>query len=137
MPKTNSVGELLAALDAAQTFSQSPKLVLVSDSTYVRNGFSLVRKWCVNGWFFLSGRQVAHREMWQQVFQVFDEVGPRVQGLWCNLHEGIPGNERANDAAEGGIAIAESEVRVEASSRTLLPHHFVDFCSPGPNKHPP
>ena len=64
LPQTNSVGELLAALDAARAFSQSPKVVLVTDSTYVRNAFSSVHKWSVNGWILPFGHRVAHREMW-------------------------------------------------------------------------
>ena len=64
LPQTNSVGELLAALDAARAFSHSSKVVLVTDSTYVRNGFSSVHKWCANGWILPSGQRVAHPKMW-------------------------------------------------------------------------
>ena len=64
LPHTNSVGELLAALDAARAFGQPPKAVLVTDSTYVQNGFSSVHKWRVNGSVLPYGQRVAHREMW-------------------------------------------------------------------------
>ena len=63
LPQTNSVSELLAALDGAKSFCSSTKVVLVTDSTYVRNGFSSVHKWKVNGWVFPSSQQVAHREL--------------------------------------------------------------------------
>ena len=76
LPQINLFGELLAAPDAAQTFSQSPNVVLVTDSTYVRNGVSSVRKWSVNGRFLPFGQRVAHREMCQEVLQVLDEIGP-------------------------------------------------------------
>ena len=91
LPQTNSVGELLVALDAAKTFSRSPKVVLVIDSTYVWNGFSSVRKCSVNGWSLPCGQRVAHREMRQEVLQMLDEKGPRLRVLWCPSHEGIPG----------------------------------------------
>ena len=124
--QTNSVGELLAALDAAQTFSQSPKVVLVTDSTYVRNGFSSVCKWCLNGWLLPCGQQLAHREMSQEILQVLDEMGPRLQVLWCPSYEGIPGNERTNAMAESGTTIAESEVRLEAAPH--FPSSLVIFA---------
>ena len=55
MPHTNSVGELLTALDAAKSFCSSTKVVLVTNSTYVRNCFPSVHKWKVNGWFLPRG----------------------------------------------------------------------------------
>ena len=59
LEKTNSVGELVAALDAPQALSHSPKVVSVTDSTYVRNGFFSVHSWCAKGWILPSGQRVA------------------------------------------------------------------------------
>ena len=68
---------------------------------------------------------------------MLDLMGPQLQVLWCPSHEGIPGNERANDLAESGSAVAESEVCAEAAPGTPVPQQFVDFCSPGQDPHPP
>ena len=127
LPQNNSVGELPAALDIAKSFRLSSKVALVRDSAYVRNGFSSVRKWCVNGWFLPSGQQVGHHGMWQEVLQVLDDRGPQLQVLWCPSHEAIPVNERANDLAETGTGTVECELSSEAATTTPNPGNWLIF----------
>ena len=65
LAQTNSVGELLATLGAAKDFQAPLNAVIVTDLTYVRDGFKSVRKWSLNGWKLSS----AHCELWEEVTQ--------------------------------------------------------------------
>ena len=64
---------------------------------------------------------MAHCQLWEEVLLVLDAMGPQLQVLWCPSHEGIPDNERANDLAENGSAVVDSQVRSEAAPGTPVP----------------
>ena len=137
LPQINSVGKLLAALDAARAFSQSTKVVLVTDSNYVREGFSSVRKWCANGWILPSGQRVAHREMWQEVLRNLDTMGPRLQVLWCPSHEGILVTNVQITWQRVALRLRSQKFVRKRRPRLLSPSSSLIFFSPGQDPHLP
>ena len=95
---TNNRMELLAAISALEALSESCRVVLTTDSTYVKDGITKwIRNWKANGWRTAAKKPVKNQDLWQKL----DAECARHQVEWCWLkgHAGHPGNERADSLA--------------------------------------
>jgi ribonuclease HI len=94
---TNNQMELRAAIEALRATSDSPNLLLYTDSAYVRKGITeWVHGWKRNGWKTRSREDVVNRELWEEL----DALNrPGVRWEYVRAHVGIPGNERADAIA--------------------------------------
>ncbi|TIC88942.1 ribonuclease HI [Nocardioides sp. GY 10113] len=98
---TNNRMELMAAIQALETLNRPSRVVLFTDSSYVRNGIlSWVAKWKANGWRTASKQPVKNEDLWRRL----DEAAARhdVTWNWVKGHAGDPGNERADELAGRG-----------------------------------
>ena len=92
---TNNRMELLAAISALEALSESCRVVLTTDSTYVKDGITKwIRNWKANGWRTAAKKSVKNQDLWQKL----DTECARHQVEWCWVkgHAGHPGNERAD-----------------------------------------
>ena len=95
---TNNRMELLAAISALEALSESCRVVLTTDSTYVKDGITKwIRNWKANGWRTAAKKPVKNQDLWQKL----DAECARHQVEWCWVkgHAGHPGNERADSLA--------------------------------------
>lgn len=95
---TNNRMELLAAISALEALSESCRVVLTTDSTYVKDGITKwIRNWKANGWRTAAKKPVKNQDLWQKL----DAECARHQVEWCWVkgHVGHPGNERADSLA--------------------------------------
>lgn len=95
---TNNRMELLAAISALEALSESYRVVLTTDSTYVKDGITKwIRNWKANGWRTAAKKPVKNQDLWQKL----DAECARHQVEWCWVkgHAGHPGNERADSLA--------------------------------------
>ena len=95
---TNNRMELLAAISALEALSESCRVVLTTDSTYVKDGITKwIRTWKANGWRTAAKKPVKNQDLWQKL----DAECARHQVEWCWVkgHAGHPGNERADSLA--------------------------------------
>lgn len=95
---TNNRMELLAAISALEALSESCRVVLTTDSTYVKDGITKwIRNWKANGWRTAAKKPVKNQDLWQKL----DTECARHQVEWCWVkgHAGHPGNERADSLA--------------------------------------
>lgn len=98
---TNNVAELTAVAQALTHLShlQGTRLVIVTDSTYVRDACTKwIHAWRNNGWKTRSGTDVANAELIRRIDTACRAHG-NVQWRWVRGHSGHPGNEQADALA--------------------------------------
>lgn len=100
---TNNRMELTAVIEALRALKRPCSVVLHVDSTYVMQGMSSwIVGWKRNGWRTASKQPVKNAELWRALD---DEVSRHdVRWVWVKGHAGDPGNERADQLANRGVA---------------------------------
>nr|WP_111302036.1 ribonuclease HI [Paracoccus saliphilus] len=100
---TNNRMELMAAISALEALTRPSKIVIVTDSNYVKNGVTQwIHGWKRNGWKTADRKPVKNVELWQRL----DEAARRheVEWRWIKGHAGHAENERADELARAGMA---------------------------------
>ncbi|MGZ3215667.1 ribonuclease HI [Paracoccus sp. T5] len=100
---TNNRMELMAAISALEALTRASKIVIVTDSNYVKNGVTQwIHGWKRNGWKTADRKPVKNVELWQRL----DEAARRhdVEWRWIKGHAGHAENERADELARAGMA---------------------------------
>lgn len=106
---TNNRMEMLAAIKALEALKRPCKVVLTSDSDYMRQGIKTwIHNWKRNGWRTAARKPVKNADLWMAL----DEARQRhdVTWEWVKGHAGHPQNERCDELA-----------RKAAESSDLLP----------------
>ena len=102
---TNNRMELLAAISALEALTRSTEVTIVTDSAYVKNGVTQwIHGWKKRGWKTADGKPVKNVELWQRI----DALAQlhQVDWRWVKGHAGDPGNEKADELANRGVAEA-------------------------------
>ena len=100
---TNNRMELLAAISALENLSHPSRLVVVTDSAYVKNGVATwIHGWKRNGWRTADGKPVKNVDLWQRLDAAQARHG--VEWRWIKGHAGHAENERADALARAGMA---------------------------------
>jgi len=100
---TNNRMELQAVIEALNALKSSQKVRLHTDSQYVHKGISLwLPGWKRKGWKTAEGKPVKNQDLWQVLEQAAQVH--TVEWVWVKGHAGHPGNERADELANAGIA---------------------------------
>ena len=101
---TNPRMELTAVLRAIEDNSGS--LVVVMDSTYVKNGLeSWSKGWVRNGWKTKAGESVKNRDLWEELLAVLaDRPRGEVSFEWVKGHSGDLMNELVD-----GLAVVQRD----------------------------
>ena len=100
---TNNRMELTAAIEALTALTRPCRVVLTTDSKYVRDGITKwVHGWQRRGWRTADGSAVKNVELWQALLAA---AAPHtVDWRWVKGHSGDPDNERADALANAAIA---------------------------------
>jgi ribonuclease HI len=99
---TNNRMELTAAIRALDALKRPCRVVLYTDSNYVRQG---IKDWMANwkrrDWKTAAGKPVKNQDLWVAL----DEAITRheIDWRWVPGHAGVPGNERADQLARKAI----------------------------------
>jgi len=99
---TNNRMELTAVIEALASLKRRCRVVIYTDSEYVRNGITTwIHNWKERGWKTADRKPVKNVELWQRL----DELagGHEVTWRWVKGHAGDPGNERADRLANRGV----------------------------------
>jgi ribonuclease HI len=95
---TNNRMELLAAIRALEALNRPCKVVLYTDSIYVRDGITKwIHGWRRNGWKTADRKPVKNAELWQELLAA--AARHEIQWKWVKGHAGHPENERADRLA--------------------------------------
>jgi ribonuclease HI len=102
-PTTNNRMELTAAIVALEALSRPCRVVLHTDSQYVRGGVTgWIHVWKRNGWRTADNKPVKNDDLWRRL----DEAAQRheIDWRWVKGHAGDAMNERADALARQGMA---------------------------------
>ena len=104
---TNNRMELRAAIEALNALSRPCRVVLSTDSVYLRDGITKwVRGWQVRGWKTAAKKDVKNRDLWEALLAAAERH--EVDWRWVKGHAGDPDNERADELANRAIIEAVS-----------------------------
>jgi ribonuclease HI len=95
---TNNRMELMAAIVALESLKRPSRVVLTTDSTYVKQGITdWLTRWRRNGWRTANRTPVKNEDLWRRL----DEAASRhqVEWRWVKGHTGHAENERADTLA--------------------------------------
>jgi ribonuclease HI len=99
---TNNRMELTAVIQALAVLTQRSKVVVYTDSEYVKNGITTwIHGWKKRGWKTADNKPVKNMELWQRLDQL--NASHSVEWRWVKGHSGDPGNERADRLANRGV----------------------------------
>jgi ribonuclease HI len=100
---TNNRMELTAVIRALEALKPGSRARLHTDSQYVQLGIrSWIHAWKKNGWRTADRKPVKNVDLWRRLDELAREH--EVEWLWVRGHEGNPGNERADELANQGVA---------------------------------
>ena len=104
---TNNRMELVAAIEALSALKERSKVILHTDSTYVKDGLTKwMASWKRNGWKTAAKKPVKNKDLWMSL----DEAANRhdIVWKWVKGHSGDEGNERADALARLGAQQARA-----------------------------
>jgi ribonuclease HI len=159
---TNNRMELTAAIEALRHVGTAAGPVAVhTDSTYVIRGIrEWIHAWRRRGWRKADGRDVVNRDLWEALATAAARTGAPTWHYVAG-HSGIPGNERADEIANGfaagtpprlyrgpliryGVAVLDipDDTRVPvrapgapAGGRRATPHSYLSLVDGRPARH--
>jgi ribonuclease HI len=100
---TNNRMELTAVIEALACLKRNCKVRLYTDSQYVQKGISQwIHDWKRRGWRTADKKPVKNADLWRRLEDLAN--GHEVEWHWVKGHAGHPGNERADELANMGIA---------------------------------
>ena len=104
---TNNRMELMAAIAALEALRRPSRVVIWTDSGYLKGGITgWITGWKRNGWRTAGKQPVKNRDLWERL----DALCARhdVEWRWLKGHAGHPLNERADALARAAIERARA-----------------------------
>ena len=99
---TNNRMELTAVIEALALLKQPSRVVVHTDSAYVKNGITTwIHGWKARGWTTADRKPVKNVDLWQKLDTL--RARHQVDWRWVKGHAGDPGNERADQLANRGV----------------------------------
>lgn len=105
---TNNRMELTAAIRGLEQLKRPCRVVLTTDSEYVRKGITeWITNWKRRNWKTAARKPVKNADLWAQL----DELtgGHEIQWMWVKGHSGHAENEIADRLANQGVDELQSE----------------------------
>jgi len=104
---TNNRMELIAVIEALAALKRPSRVILHTDSAYVKNGITTwIHGWKAKGWLTADRKPVKNVDLWQRLDALRGQH--QVDWRWVKGHAGDPGNERADALANRGAAEAQA-----------------------------
>ncbi|MCT8347477.1 ribonuclease HI [Photorhabdus temperata] len=95
---TNNRMELMAAIIGLETLTRPCKIVLTTDSQYVRQGITQwIHNWKKRGWRKADKSPVSNVDLWQRLDQAITRHD--IDWQWVKGHAGHDENERCDELA--------------------------------------
>jgi len=106
---TNNRMELTAAIRALEAVKRPARVVVHTDSTYVKDGITRwIHGWKKNGWKTAAKKPVKNEDLWRQLDAAL--APHKVEWRWVKGHAGDPDNERADQLAREAVSRSASDV---------------------------
>jgi len=99
---TNNRMELRAAIEGLQALRRPMRVVIHTDSIYVKDGITKwIINWKRNGWRTAAKKPVKNIDLWQALDDALGDH--RVEWRWVKGHAGHTENERADALARAAV----------------------------------
>ena len=99
---TNNRMELLAAIMSLKKIKANSKVVIFTDSTYVKNGITeWMKNWKKNGWKNSSKKPVKNKDLWEKLDKLCEANS--VSWKWVKGHSTNEFNNLADELATKAI----------------------------------
>ena len=100
---TNNRMELTAVIRALEALKAGSQVRLHTDSQYVQLGIrDWIHSWKKRGWRTADKKPVKNEDLWRRLDELAQDHD--VEWIWVRGHDGNPGNERADELANLGVA---------------------------------
>jgi ribonuclease HI len=99
---TNNRMEMFAAISALESLPDSVRIVIHTDSVYLKQGITTwIKQWKKNGWKSSTGKPVKNKELWERLDKVseFKEI----EWKWVKAHANCENNNNADYLAKSAI----------------------------------
>ena len=102
---TNNRMELIGAIAGLESLTRPCRVVLTTDSQYVKKGITeWIQNWVKKGWKNSQRKDVANRDLWERLLLLTEKH--EVEWHWVRGHAGHPENERCDALARAAIETA-------------------------------
>ncbi|HUL67044.1 MAG TPA: ribonuclease HI [Burkholderiaceae bacterium] len=102
---TNNRMELLAVIEALTSLKARCRVIVHTDSQYVKNGIQeWMANWIRRGWRTSDNKPVKNVDLWQRLAE--EAARHDIEWRWVRGHAGDAGNERADELANRGVDAA-------------------------------
>ena len=99
---TNNRMELMAPIMALKKINTNSKVVIYTDSKYVKNGITeWIKNWEKNGWKSANKKPVKNKDLWVKLNKL--SKGHVIDWKWVKAHAGNKYNEIADRLATEAI----------------------------------
>jgi ribonuclease HI len=101
---TNNQMEMTAVIRALEALEPGTRARVHTDSQYVQLGIKeWIHAWKRRGWRTADKKPVKNEALWRRL----DELAGQheVEWIWVRGHDGNPGNEKADELANRGVAL--------------------------------
>ena len=99
---TNNRMELMAVIKALEALTKTTRVMVTTDSQYVKKGISeWIKNWKRNGWRTASKKPVKNADLWEHLDALVSRND--VTWAWVKGHSGHPENERVDALANKGL----------------------------------
>lgn len=104
---TNNRMEMQAVIEALSALKRPCRVTLHVDSQYVLKGMTeWLPGWKARGWKTAAKAPVKNVDLWQQLDTLVSTGGHQITWQWVRGHNGDADNERADQLANQGVALA-------------------------------
>ena len=99
---TNNRMELMAPIMALRKIKKSSKIIIYTDSTYLKNGITTwIKNWEINGWIGANKKPIKNKDLWVTLSKLSEEQN--IEWKWIKAHAGNKYNEIADKLATEAI----------------------------------
>jgi len=100
---TNNRMELTAPIMALKKIKESSKIIIYTDSTYLKNGITIwIENWKKNGWINANRKPVKNKDLWVVLNKLTEKK--LINWKWVKAHAGNRYNELADKLATEAIS---------------------------------
>ena len=100
---TNNRMELMAPIMALEKIKKASKIIIYTDSTYLKNGITVwIKNWEKNGWKNMNKKPVKNKDLWVILNELSKEQ--IVEWKWVKAHAGNKYNDIADKLATEAIS---------------------------------
>ena len=99
---TNNQMELMAPIKAIQKFKKKSDIVIVTDSTYVKDGITTwIKRWEKNEWKTVSKKPVKNKDLWKKLKNLSSKHS--IKWVWVKGHAQDKYNNLVDELAQRTI----------------------------------